>query len=402
MRRRTIALVVLAGLLGALAAPPADARVVRIEVERTTPYAGGKEFGDAGQFERLDGTVYLEVDPEDPLNAVIVNLDRAPRNERGMVEFSAPFFIIKPVDMARGNRKLLYGINNRGNAIELGFQTFPTLPPGADPESGDGLFFRLGYTLVDAGWAGDVTTTATRLGANLPVAVQADGSPIVSRIRIEYSTDLAQAPAGGDGLYTVPLKGNDRFVSYETADTETAHSTLTVRDAIDGERRPIAADRWAFGTCPTGEPSLAPSTTDICLFDGFDRDKSYELIYPAKNPWVMGSATPSRATSPRSCATRRPTTPARRIPSPRAPTRPASGARTGSGSRRPGCTCATGSTLASTRTRRTAGCSMPSASTSPARIACSPMSNSPTRTFIPGRTAHLTSRRIPIRRSPTR
>ena len=189
MMRRTFALVVLGVLLGALATP-ADARVVRIEVERTAPYAGGKEFGDAGRFERLDGTVYLEVDPDDPLNAVIVNLDRAPRNDRGMVEFSAPFFIIKPVDMARGNGKLLYGINNRGNAIELGFQTFPSLPPGADPESGDGLFFRLGYTLVDAGWAGDVTTTATRLGANLPVAVQADGSPIVSRIRMAEESDV--------------------------------------------------------------------------------------------------------------------------------------------------------------------------------------------------------------------
>ena len=284
---RTLTLAILGGLL-ALPALPADARVVRIEVERTAPYAGGKSFGDAGAFERLDGTVYMEVDPDDPLNAVIVNLDRAPRNERGLVEFSAPFFIIKPVDMARGNQKLLYGINNRGNAIELGFQTFPSLPFGADPESGDGLFFRLGYTLVDAGWAGDIVTTPTRLGANLPVAVQADGSPIVSRIRIEYSTDLAQAPAGADGLYSVPLKGNDRFVSYATADTETAHSTLTVRDAIDGTRRPIAADRWAFGTCPSGEASLEASATDICLFDGFDRDKTYELIYPAKDPWVMG------------------------------------------------------------------------------------------------------------------
>ncbi len=284
MMRRTFALVVLGVLLGALATP-ADARVVRIEVERTTPYAGGKEFGDAGRFERLDGTVYMEVDPDDPLNAVIVNLDRAPRNERGMVEFSAPFFIIKPVDMARGNRKLLYGINNRGNAIELPFQTFPSLPPGADPESGDGLFFRLGYTFVDAGWAGDVTTTAMRLGANLPVAMQADGSPIVSRIRIEYPSDPT---AAGTVAHTLPLKGNDRFVSYESADTDTAHSTLTVRDAIDGERRPVPADGWAFGTCPSGEASLAASTTDICLFDGFDPDKVYELIYPAKNPWVMG------------------------------------------------------------------------------------------------------------------
>ena len=285
--RRTFALVVLAGLLGA-PAPPAGARVVRMEVERTTPYAGGREFGDAGRFERLDGTVRMEVDPDDPLNAVIVNLDRAPRNDRGLVEFSAPFFIIKPVDMARGNGKLLYGINNRGNAIELGFHTFPSLPPGSGPDDGDGLFFRLGYTLVDAGWAGDVVTTATRLGANLPVAAQADGSPIVSRIRIEYSSDLAQQPAGAAGLYTVPLKGNGRFVSYETADTGAGRSTLTVRDAIDGERRPVAGDRWAFGTCPSGEASLAPSTTDLCLFDGFDPDKVYELIYPAKNPWVMG------------------------------------------------------------------------------------------------------------------
>ena len=285
MMGRTFAVVVLAGLLGAVAALPADARVVRIEVERTAPYAGGKEFGDAGAFERLDGTVYMEVDPDDPLNAVIVNLDRAPRNDRGMVEFSAPFFIIKPVDPARGNRKLLYGINNRGNAIELPFQTFPSLPPGADPESGDGLFFRLGYTFVDAGWAGDVTTTATRLGADLPVAVQADGSPIVSRIRIEYPSDPT---AAGTVSHTLPLKGNDRFVSYATADTDTAHSTLSVRDAVDGERRPVPTDRWAFGACPSGEASLAPSTTDICLFDGFDPDQVYELIYPAKNPWVMG------------------------------------------------------------------------------------------------------------------
>ena len=285
--RRAVAAVLLGGLWAALAAQPADARVARIVVERTAPYAGGKSFGEAGPFERLDGTVYLEVDPDDPLNAVIVNLDRAPRNARGLVEFSAPFFIIKPVDLARGNGKLLHGVNNRGNAIELPFQTFPPLPAGADPDSGDGLFFRLGYSFVDAGWAGDVLTTATRLGANLPVALQADGSAIVSRIRIEYPSDPTRQPLDARA-YTLPLKGNDRFLSYETADTDTTQSTLTVRDAIDGKRRPIAADRWAFGQCPAGEASLQPSTVDICLFEGFEADKVYELIYPARNPWIMG------------------------------------------------------------------------------------------------------------------
>ena len=295
INRAVVALMTGTVVLGmTLQTQSAEARVVRIVVERTTPYADGKSFGEAGPFERLEGTVYMEVDPQDPLNTVVVNLDRVPRNARGLVEFSAPFFLIKPVDLARGNRKLLYGINNRGNAIEFGFHTFPPVSGGGE-DSGDMLFFRLGYSFVDAGWAGDVTTTATRLGANLPIAVQADGSPVVSRIRIEYPADPTGRPVPdpeGDDIdaYTLPLKGNDRFISYETADANAAHSTLTVRDAIDAPRNPIPSDRWAFGVCPTGRASLMASTTDICLFEGFHHDRLYELTYPAKNPWVMGLA----------------------------------------------------------------------------------------------------------------
>ena len=278
MIKKAIRISMTVGLVLAWLAPAVDARVVRFVVERTTPYADGKAFGKAGAFERHEGTAFMEGDPNDPLNAVIVNLDRAPRNADGLVEFSAPFVLIKPVDMSRGNGKLVYGINNRGNAIELTFHNFPPQPTGAPAEAGDGFFFRHGYAFVDAGWAGDITTTETRLGAVLPVATQADGSPIVSTIRIEYT---------GDG-YTVPLKGNDRFRSYETADADPGASLLTVRDAIGGARTPIPADRWAFGTCPTGQSSLEPSAADLCLFDGFQPDHIYELSYPAKNPWVMG------------------------------------------------------------------------------------------------------------------
>ena len=76
----------------------------------------------------MDGTAYFEVDPKDPLNAVIVNLDKAPRNVRGMVEFSSPFIILKPLDMNRGNHKIWYGVNNRGNIIELNEGTFLPVP----------------------------------------------------------------------------------------------------------------------------------------------------------------------------------------------------------------------------------------------------------------------------------
>lgn len=267
-------------IIGIVALPRAgEARVVRFVVESTRPFADGKSFGSAGPFVRLEGTVSFEVDPKDPLNALIVNLDKAPRNANGRVEFRTRFVIIKPADMARGNQKIWYGINNRGYPIELRGHNFPVT--GEVPEGGDGLLFRLGYTYVDAGWAGDVVSTADRLGAELPVATQADGKPIVARIRVEYEeADLSE--------YTVPLKGNTRFRSYDTADTDTSRSVLTVRDSINGEKKTIASNRWAFGRCPTGQASLTPTTLDLCVFDGFQKSRIYELIYPAKNPWVMG------------------------------------------------------------------------------------------------------------------
>src|SRR5215471_9464934 len=279
------------GFVVSAALPPvSEARVVRFVVEQRRSFASGIEWGFAGPYERLDGTAYMEVDPRNPVNAVIVNLDKAPKNERGMVAFSSPFFILKPVDMRRGNHKLFYAINNRGNKIDIGFRAFPA-PTGdsnnpltAADVGTNNILLRLGYAIVDAGWQGDVAPGNNRLVPNFPVATQPDGSPIVGRLRIEYS-DRTIPDAG---TFTLNLEGNPAFVSYETADTNTAHSTLTVRDDVDAPRTPIASDRWAFGSCPQGPGSLKPSTTDICLFDGFRADKLYELIYPAMNPKVMG------------------------------------------------------------------------------------------------------------------
>jgi len=267
----------------------AEARVVRFVVEQTRSFAGGMAWGTTGAYQRLDGTAYMEVDPHDPLNAVIVNLDKAPRNARGMVEFSSPFFILKPADMGRGNHKILYLVNNRGNKSGLfSFPPTPLLPSTNDPltGAGDGLLLRLGYAIVDAGWQGDVAPGNNRLFPTLPVPTQPGGSPIVAAVRIEYSDrTIPQA-----GTFTLNLEGSAAFRSYETADPNTAHSTLTVRSEVNGAKVPIPSDRWAFGRCPTGPASLVPTTTDICLFDGFRADKLYELIYPAKNPMVMGLA----------------------------------------------------------------------------------------------------------------
>jgi hypothetical protein len=254
-----------------------EAALVRLTIEHREPFAAGVEWGSAGAYERLTGTAHFEVDPADPLNAVIVDLDNAPRNARGRVEFTTPFFILKPLDLARGNGKVYYTVNNRGNDALLNART------PMDAAAYD-FALRLGYTIVDAGWEGDLVPSPTRLAAALPIARQPDGSAIVGRMRVEYSD--RNIPAAGS--FTMTLEGSAAFRSYPTADTDPAHAALTVRTAPGAPRTPIAADRWAFGRCPNGRESLSPSAADICYFEGFKADRLYELVYPAKDPIVMG------------------------------------------------------------------------------------------------------------------
>ena len=266
-----------AALLVLVAPSAADARLVALVVDQRKVFAGGVSWGSAGPYERLVGTAHLEVDPRDPLNAVIVDLDKAPRNARGLVEFRTTVFILKPVDMTRGNGKIYYTANNRGNDALYTART-------VEQVGRNDFALRLGYTIVDAGWQGDLAPSPTRLGGDFPVATQPGGSPIVGLTRVEFSD--RNIPRGG--AFTFNLKGGPAFRPYEAADLNTAHATFTVRDRVAAPRESIAADRWAFGRCPGGRDSLVVSGFDICYFDRFDSDKIYELIYAAKDPIVMG------------------------------------------------------------------------------------------------------------------
>src|SRR3954463_9262524 len=106
----------LAICLLALSAQSADARITRIEITRVEkPTFEGKSFGTVGQYEKLIGRAYGEVDPKDPRNAVIVDIANAPKNARGMAEYSTDIMILTSVDNANGNHKLCFEVNNRGN-----------------------------------------------------------------------------------------------------------------------------------------------------------------------------------------------------------------------------------------------------------------------------------------------
>src|SRR5262245_36887611 len=193
------------------AAPAADARITSIVITTTTsPAFGGQSFGGVGQYEQLDGVASGEIDPKDSPNAVIQDIELAPRNSHGMVEYSMDISILKPIDTSRGNHTILYDVVNRGN------KSSPALNIGGNATNpGDGFLEAQGYTLVWSGWEGDITSG---IKINLPVAKHLGGSTITGTVRSEY---ILGAPTSTVSVTAAP--------PYEAVSTSNAGATLTKR-----------------------------------------------------------------------------------------------------------------------------------------------------------------------------
>ena len=123
----------------------AHAAVTRVEVTQRTDMA-------QVNYEQITAKVYFAVDPKLAANKIIVDLDRAPRNDKGLVEFSADLVVMQPKDTSKSNGTALLEISNRGGKGMVGMFD---LAQGRD-DLGDRLLFEAGYTLVWVGWEFDV------------------------------------------------------------------------------------------------------------------------------------------------------------------------------------------------------------------------------------------------------
>jgi len=114
-------LIVALPVLGLVAAPAnARAHVTDVVITSCIDVLEGKFFGETGPYEKCVGKIYFALDPENPRNRIIVDLDKAPRNALGEVEFSADIFVLRPKDPSRGNGVLFFDVVNRGNKLLLG------------------------------------------------------------------------------------------------------------------------------------------------------------------------------------------------------------------------------------------------------------------------------------------
>jgi hypothetical protein len=254
----------------ALAAAPAGARLTEITVAAVEPFAGGARFGATGAYERVKGTFKGELDPADARNRVIVNLDKAPRNAAGRVEYEADFYLLRPVDAARGSRKILYDVTNRGRQYAhwvFGDARTARNDPRDREDAGNGLILRRGYTVAWSGWDPDAPRANGGL-AMKPVIATDGGKPIANLIREEFMS-------GGRG----PERKSFRL-TYEAASPDRAQARLTVRREETGPRKDIPAAGWAYVS--PREIRLLPEGTAP------EPGSLYEFHYPAVNPRVLG------------------------------------------------------------------------------------------------------------------
>ena len=259
--------VVVVGLL--LVASEARAQVTRIEIVSREPAEGGRALGAAGPYEIIHGRAFGEVDPADRRNAIIQDLGLAPRNPNGRVDYVATFALARPVDLSKASGVLIYRVVNRGN--------------GRPTPDGDG------HISLVSGWQGDVVPTADNQTIRVPVAHGPDGSAVTGPVIARFSDVTA-------GTTTVPIRLSSIGSSpepYPPADLDERDARLISKasESATGVAtgvRTIPRAAWAFADCRTKPFPGTPDPTRLCLKDGFDPARLYELTYTAKDPLVLG------------------------------------------------------------------------------------------------------------------
>jgi len=270
-------------MLTALNALPTSAMLTEINITAVEPFADGASFGASGAYERVRGTFKGTLDPADARNKAIVNIDKAPRNAAGRVEYDGEFFILRPVDGARGSGKILYDVVNRGRkGMHTRFMDAApaTLADTNDPktpaDAGNGLLLRRGYTLV---WSSlDPDAPRSNNGMQLKSIMATNNGAAIERvIRDEIVADTrVRAPASKDAPKWKSLR-----LTHEAASLDQSKARLTARRAESDPRVEIPASGWKY--VGAREIALLPEGTNP------QPGTLYEIHYPAKNPKVLGA-----------------------------------------------------------------------------------------------------------------
>lgn len=277
----------------------ANARVERVEILSRGDVLEGKAFGDAGAYEKLSGKVHFAVKPEAAPNKFIDDLDKAPRNEAGEVDFAADFYVLRPKEAARSSGSVLLEIPNRGGKGILSIMQGGkgSRDPRTEEEFGDGFLLRRGVVVAWLGWQWDVRDEAGLMRLCAPTAQGDDGpksqapsskgearKAITGLVRADFTVNERQEehPLGH------MISGNIGGTEYACSDPEDTANVLTVRDAPRAARQTVPRSDWQFVPARDAKGEAAQELRNIRLKGGFESGKIYEVVYRAQDPAIAG------------------------------------------------------------------------------------------------------------------
>ena len=232
---------------------------------RTRSRSRRKAFGDAGAYEKIAGTIRFAADPDHPLHRQITDIGLAPKNAEGRVEFSADFYLLKPVDARKGNGGCFSTWPTAGAKSRSACSTARRASPiPRRPEDfGNGFLMRQGYTVAWVGWQPDVPRKDGLMALDVPRAKGVTGF-----IRCELRPNTR--------VDTLPLA--DRYhIPNPTVDLDDPQARVTVREHAGAAAVDVPRSAWRFS-----DPG------HIELKGGFTPGAIYDVVYRSANPPLVG------------------------------------------------------------------------------------------------------------------
>jgi len=260
--------------------PRADARVTKIVVDDRQPLLVA---GQTIAYEQIAGRAFGELDPADPLNAIIQDIELG-RNADGKVRYVASFVLTKPLDMTQASGLMWHDVPNRGTPVTIvvAERNFGDIGLASAWQGDNAAINERDGTVVRP-----TQTVGGRHFVQVPVARYGDGSTVTG---LMFGRIVNRSGTGAQ-----PLIVQANPVPYLPATLDTAQATLVSRtgetlEGVASGETPIASADWKFcggGTFESSLPLMA-LPVQICLRGGFDPARLYQVVYTAKDPYVLG------------------------------------------------------------------------------------------------------------------
>ena len=251
--------------------------VIGLEIKNRIEFNAGFNWGDFGPYERIDGVVEFGVDPKNSANSRMVDLEYAPVDKNGLVNFRSDFVLLTPLE--KEPSRLLVDVVNRGRKMAVSDfnMVSPSLIPSPDIDHGDGFLFHRGYAVISVGWQYDVYRSDSLLGLDPP--------------------DLEIGGRAVKGINLVEIRPNEKIRTsllanrlhkpYPASSTDNHSAYMYVKDWEDGPQQEIPRKEWSFAKERDG--IVIPDLNHVYMESGFQPGRIYGVVYEASNPVVAGS-----------------------------------------------------------------------------------------------------------------